>query len=900
MFAALAMALVVTYRSSGVVNFATGAIGLYVAETYALLRTGKLFVPIPGLPTTINLHRELGFAAATAIALAVAALLGLLLHYLVFRPLRSAPAVAKAVASVGVMIILQAVIGIRLGTKPIVTKAILPTGNITILGQGVRSDRLWFALAVIGVTLVLGALFKFTRFGLATRAVAETERGAYVTGLSPARVSRANWILSAVVSGIAGILISPIVPIVPISYTLFIVPALAAALVGGFTSVGVAVAAGLVIGMVQSEFVFLQVKVKWLPGAGMPELVSLVVILGVLLFRGRPLPDRGAVVTQTLGRAPRPERILLSTVVGVGLGLVGIFATSGVYRYTLIETFLFALLGLSWIVVTGYAGQISFAQLSFAGVGAFALFRFAENWGVPFPIAPLLAGIAAAVIGVVFGLPALRIRGLPVAVVTLALSIALEAFWFTNSKLNGGLQGARIKPPSIFGYTFRLDALSSRIPFAIMSLGLLAATAVGVAILRRHRLGAAMLAVKANERSAAAAGIDVARTKLIAFGLGAFIAGVAGTMLGYFQGAAVPQSYNAVLGIGLFATAYLAGITSIAGGITSGVLAAGGIFYTVVDRNLDLGSWYPAISGALVILTVIKNPEGVVGTVKQRHLVREGRRARTVPDVLDVDPVPTTSQPVARPAAGPPLLSVRDLSVRYGSISAVTGVSFDVEQGSIVGLIGPNGAGKTTLIDAVSGFTDSRGMVEFDGSSMTGLAPHQRARRGLARTFQSVELYDDLTVEENIEVGQAAVGDRWDRSSGRAESDLDRLCALLKLEDVRARPVKELSAGYRQLVSVARALAGSPKVLLLDEPAGGLDTEESRWLGDRLRDVRDAGVTVLMVDHDMSLVLGVCDRIHVLDLGQLIASGCPTEIQSDPRVAAAYLGSTGASLAGDS
>jgi ABC-type branched-subunit amino acid transport system ATPase component len=153
-------------------------------------------------------------------------------------------------------------------------------------------------------------------------------------------------------------------------------------------------------------------------------------------------------------------------------------------------------------------------------------------------------------------------------------------------------------------------------------------------------------------------------------------------------------------------------------------------------------------------------------------------------------------------------------------------------------------------------------------------------------------LSEDLTVEENIGVGQAAALNRPGNDSSTRGADLDELCSLLRLDGVRHRPVRELSAGYRQLVSIARTLAGKPKVLLLDEPAGGLDTDESQWLGDRLRDIRDAGMTVVMIDHDMNLVLGVCDRVHVLDLGILIASGTPAEIQADPRVTAAYLGSS--------
>jgi ABC-type branched-subunit amino acid transport system ATPase component/ABC-type branched-subunit amino acid transport system permease subunit len=898
-FAALAMALVVTYRSSGVVNFATGVIALYVAQTYARLRHGRLFVPFPGLPSTVKIADELAFVPAAAISLVIAALLGLLLHYLVFRPLRTSTAVAKAVASIGVMIVLQSVIEIRLGQKPIATAGILPSGNVRVLGQLIRSDRLWFAATIVGVALVLGAVFHYTRFGLATRAVAETEKGALVTGLSPERVSRANWAISAVVAGLAGILIAPIVPITPIAYTLFIVPALAAALVGGFSNIGPAVAAGLVIGMLQSLLVFLQLKISWLPDAGTPELVPLVVILAVLLWRAKPLPDRGAVIAQTLGRAPRPQRRLLASVVGVAAGVGAVLVVDTwheKYAYNLIYTLIFMLIALSWVVVTGYGGQVSLAQLSLAGVGAFSLHRFAETLGVPFPFAPLLAAAVAAFIGVVIGLPALRVRGLPVAVVTLALAVSLEAIWFKNLSFNGGLSGAPIKAPSLFGFTFHVDALSSKIPFTLLALGVVSAVAIGIAALRCSRLGASMLAVKANERSAAAAGIDVSRTKLIAFGIGAFIAGLAGSLLAYVQQAAVPQTYNSFAGIGLFAMVFLSGITVIAGGINAGIISGSGIFFAVVQNAFHVSSmtWYTVISGALLIFTIIRNPDGIIGTAQQRSALRRAAKkgsasvAATIPvAVPDLTVLPSRAD---LPTPAGTLLSIDSLFVRYGTVAAVGGVSLEIERGHIVGLIGPNGAGKTTLIDAISGFTTSSGRVVFDGRPVTDLAPHKIARLGMARTFQSVELYDDLTVEENIDVGQVAGLHRRSETGTSSADDIDQLCTLLQLNDVRARPVKELSAGYRQLVSVGRALAGRPKLLLLDEPAGGLDTDESRWLGERLHDVRNSGITVVMIDHDMNLVLGVCDRVHVLDLGLLIASGSPEEIRTDELVAAAYLG----------
>jgi len=245
------------------------------------------------------------------------------------------------------------------------------------------------------------------------------------------------------------------------------------------------------------------------------------------------------------------------------------------------------------------------------------------------------------------------------------------------------------------------------------------------------------------------------------------------------------------------------------------------------------------------------------------------------------------------------ILEARGVSVRYGGVRALSDVDLDVREGELVGLIGPNGAGKTTFVDALTGFVRYSGTVTLDGVDLGGLAPHQRARRGLARTWQSIELFDDLTVWENLAVGSGrasfwTLAKELVRPAATGTAEIDRALDLVELGWAAELMPDELSQGQRKLVGVARAIAPGPRLLLLDEPAAGLDTSESEELGRRLRALAHEGSSMLLIDHDMGLVLGVCDRIVVLEFGKVIASGTPDEVRRDRRVVEAYLGSAGA------
>ena len=248
-----------------------------------------------------------------------------------------------------------------------------------------------------------------------------------------------------------------------------------------------------------------------------------------------------------------------------------------------------------------------------------------------------------------------------------------------------------------------------------------------------------------------------------------------------------------------------------------------------------------------------------------------------------------------------PVLKATGISVSFGGVHAVVDVDLEVEEGQLVGLIGPNGAGKTTFIDAISGFVRSRGRVQLDGQDLTRRPPHARARAGLARTWQSIELFDDLSVRENLFVAshRPSVWRTVAETVSTPEehpAEIDSALALLGLEAVADEQPSDLSQGERKLVGIARALAARPRLLCLDEPAAGLDTHESEELGRRLRKLVDGGQAMLLVDHDMGLVLGICDEVVVLEFGKVIARGAPDVVRGDQTVIAAYLGRAASEL----
>lgn len=547
-------------------------------------------------------------------------------------------------------------------------------------------------------------------------------------------------------------------------------------------------------------------------------------------------------------------------------------------------TYAIAVLGM--VVVLGYTGQINLAQAAFFGFGAYGVALGTVSGGINFWISLALGVGAATVAGLALGLTTLRLGGHYLAMITISFQQIFDLILVNWVEVTHGPDGiAGIGRPSILGFELADDKA-----YLLLCTIVLYALVFAVWYLPSTRLGRAMRSVRENELAAEVVGVHTLRTKVIAFALSALLGAIGGAL--YAGGFAYisPDNFNFARSVEFLTATLLGGAQSPFGGVIGTVLI------------VQLPEWlkhlpeslrfikdvYLAVYGLGVILIMVFLYEGIWGLIK--NLRAKLVKTQVTTDVSGVRPLELDVQG----AGNAPLLRLENLQKHFGGLKAVDGIDIDVQRGTVHALIGPNGSGKTTSLNVVSGiYRPTGGKVVLDGEDVSMLKPHQRAGRGVGRTFQNIRLFASLSALENVMVG----AQRDNNPIPKGDKALrDRAMSALQFVGMADRAhviVRNLPYGHQRLVEIARVLAGHPKLLLLDEPAAGLNQTEKMEFVELLKRLRGHGLTIFLIDHDMGLVEKVSDRITVLNFGRKIAEGAPAEVLRNPDVIAAYLGTAG-------
>ena len=873
--------LVLTYKTSGIFNFAQGAVATAGAYVFYILHDDVLH--LPAVPV------------ALICVLVVGPVLGLGLETMA-RRLADASATMQVVATIGVVLLVQGFFSATFGTLARTFPPWLPQHTVEIGGVFVGADQMIITGLALAATIALFLFFRKTRLGLAMRGVVDNPELLDLGGTSPAAVRRWAWIIGSSFAVLAGILLAPTLNLDATVLTLLVVQAFGAAAIGRFSSLPLTYAGGLVVGIAAS------VATKYVVTssaalAGLPASIPFIVLFLVLVFtprsklagrrvsRPRPVPAYAAPARVQIGGA-----IVLGAVLVIVPHLVNA-AQLPYWSDGMTQVILFLSLGL--LVRT--SGQVSLCQAAFAAIGATTMGHLTAGFGLPWGVALLLAGLAAVPVGAFIAIPAIRLPGVFLALATFGFGVTMEQMGYPLWLMFGSSSlGQAVSRPAF---------AQGDVAYYYLMVVLAAGAGLLVMWLVRSRLGRLLRGLADSPVALATHGTSVVVTRVLVFCISAFLAAISGAAFG-----GVVHTVTSTDFASFSSLTFLALLVIVPG--REPWYAFGAAFALVVlpswiSTGATVQDWLNVLFGAAAVQVAL----GFVprSTRLQALADRIGGRRPSMPGPAGPVPAVTVTKAgsparAARSARAPAAgLDLTHVTVRYGGHVAVNDVSLTASVGRITGLIGPNGAGKTTLFNVASGLVrPAAGTLRLHGADMSALDPAGRARQGLGRTFQKMELFDSLTARENVALGREAgqAGRRpWQHlAETRTESRnrgaaAGQAMALAGIADLADRPVAALSTGQRRLVELARCLAGQFDLLLLDEPSSGLDGVETERFGQVLtRVVAERGAGILLVEHDMALVMNICDYVHVLDFGIKIFEGSTAEVSSSDEVRAAYLG----------
>ncbi len=906
-YGVLAVGLVLVYRSTRVVNFAHGEMGAFGAALLAVM----------------IINWDVNYFVAAGAVLIVGMIIGAVIELSVVRRLFNAPRVILFVATLGVA---QLIFLCQLLLPGLDSFVRFPTpwdARWTIGGIIVRSEHLLILIVVPLLTFSLAFFLGRTKYGTAIRASAANPDAARLSAISIKRMSTIVWVLAGLIATITAILVAPIASSTAAATTALgpslLLRALAAALIGGMASLPRALLGGTLIGVAEALLFF---NYSSEPGLIDAALFIVVLVSVLALSRQGTDEDRGASWSFAPRVRPIPESLkdlwwvrnlqriggAVLLAIGIALPLV-IDQASRQFLYS--RMLLFAMIALSLTALTGWAGQLSLGQFAFVGLGALLTAAFVNGMDltllgttyslvtIPFELAVPLATAIVVLVAMLVGTPALRVKGLFLAVTTLAFAVMAENWLLTRPFLLGGSSSVLLRRPE-WG-----DTLSLR-PQRTFYYLCLVALLVAVFVMHRLRasgIGRTMIAVRDNEEGAAAFTVSPARVKLIAFGVAGALAGFAGGLMAGLLPGFGPEDFATEESLRVVAIAVIGGLASITGAILGAAWVIG--LPTWFDNANEIRL---LTSGAGLLILLMYFPGGLVQILYNARdaLFRWLAERRPAPVAAEREvtaPIPAhviTSAGVASVTG--PALATRGVTVRFGGRLAVDDVSIEVRQGEVVGLIGTNGAGKSTLMNAVGGFVPSRGSVEIMGRDATNLSAPKRAGLGLGRSFQTANLFSDLTVRETVQVALEARGKtslpgtllmlpKALRAERAKRAEAEELIAFFGLGRYGDRFVNELSTGTRRIVELACLLALDSRVLCLDEPTAGVAQRETEAFAPLILRIREElGASLLVIEHDMPFIMSISDRVYCLEAGTIISEGRPTAVRNDPAVIASYLG----------